>query len=104
MIRLLILGSGFAAFRLLKAIDPHAYAVTVVSRRNHFLFTPLLPSTAVGTIEYRTIPEPLRRAAPRAHVRRASAGRPARGTPPSCTTRSPTTASAATPSWPRPSG
>jgi NADH:ubiquinone reductase (non-electrogenic) len=60
--RLLILGSGFAAFRLLKEIDARAYAVTVVSRRNHFLFTPLLPSTAVGTIEYRTILEPVRRA------------------------------------------
>src|SRR5439155_2490535 len=67
------LGSGFAAFRLLKAIDPRGYAVTVVSRRNHFLFTPLLPSTAVGTIEYRTILEPLRRAAPHAHVRLATA-------------------------------
>src|SRR3954449_5049426 len=73
MPRLLILGSGFAAFRLLKAVDPRRYRVTVVSRRNHFLFTPLLPSTAVGTIEYRTILEPLRRAAPRAHVRLATA-------------------------------
>jgi NADH:ubiquinone reductase (non-electrogenic) len=62
--RLLILGSGFAAFRLLKRVDLRAYAVTVVSRRNHFLYTPLLPSTAVGTIEFRTIVEPIRRSRP----------------------------------------
>jgi NADH:ubiquinone reductase (non-electrogenic) len=60
--RLLILGSGFAAFRLLKRVDVRAYEVTVVSRRNHFLFTPLLPSTTVGTVEYRSIIEPIRRA------------------------------------------
>jgi NADH dehydrogenase FAD-containing subunit len=32
----------------------------VVSPRNHFLFTPLLPSTAVGTLEFRCIQEPVR--------------------------------------------
>src|SRR5262245_27200892 len=71
--RLLILGSGVAAFRLLKAVDRRAYAVTVVSRRTHFLFTPLLPSAAVGTIEYRTILEPLRRAVRGARVLCAAA-------------------------------
>lgn len=58
--RLLILGSGFAAFSLLRRIDVRAYDVTVVSSRNHFLFTPLLPSTTVGTVEFRTILEPVR--------------------------------------------
>jgi NADH:ubiquinone reductase (non-electrogenic) len=62
--RLVILGSGFAAFRLLKQLDLRAYELTVVSQRNHFLYTPLLPSTAVGTIEFRTIIEPIRRAVP----------------------------------------
>jgi NADH dehydrogenase FAD-containing subunit len=62
--RLLILGSGFAAFRLLRRVDLRAYDVTVVSRRNHFLYTPLLPSTAVGTVEFRTIAEPVRRCRP----------------------------------------
>jgi NADH:ubiquinone reductase (non-electrogenic) len=61
---MVILGSGFAAFRLLKQIDLRLYDVTVVSRRNHFVYTPLLPSTAVGTIEFRTIIEPVRRARP----------------------------------------
>jgi NADH:ubiquinone reductase (non-electrogenic) len=59
-----ILGSGFAAFRVLRQIDRRRYDVTVVSRRNHFVFTPLLPSTAVGTIEFRTIIEPVRRGRP----------------------------------------
>jgi NADH:ubiquinone reductase (non-electrogenic) len=66
--RLLILGSGFAAYRLLKRVNLRAYDVTVLSRRNHFLFTPLLPSTAVGTVEFRTIIEPIRRSRPGARL------------------------------------
>ncbi len=58
--RLLILGTGFGAFALLRRLDPRAYDVTVVSPRNHFLFTPLLPSTTVGTVEFRTVIEPVR--------------------------------------------
>lgn len=60
--RLVILGSGFASFSLLKQIDSKAFDVVVVSPRNHFLFTPLLPSTTVGTIEFRSIIEPVRTA------------------------------------------
>lgn len=60
--KLVILGSGFAAFSLLKEVDVKRYAVTIVSPRNHFLFTPLLPSTTVGTIEFRSIIEPIRTA------------------------------------------
>ncbi len=56
----IVLGSGFAAFSLLKEIDVKRYAVRVVSPRNHFLFTPLLPSTTVGTVEFRSIIEPIR--------------------------------------------
>lgn len=58
--RLLILGSGFASFSLLKAIDTSVWHVVLVSPRNHFLFTPLLPSTTVGTLEFRSIIEPIR--------------------------------------------
>jgi NADH:ubiquinone reductase (non-electrogenic) len=57
-----ILGSGFAGFSLLEGIDTDAFTVVVVSPRNHFLFTPLLPSTTVGTIEFRSIVEPVRTA------------------------------------------
>jgi len=59
--RLVILGTGFAGHSLARRIDTARYDVTVVSPRNHFLFTPLLPSTTVGTIEFRSIIEPARR-------------------------------------------
>ncbi len=57
---LTILGTGFAAFSLIKRIEIRHYDIVVVSPRNHFLFTPLLPSTTVGTIEFRSIIEPIR--------------------------------------------
>lgn len=60
--RLVILGTGFASFSAVKGLDTSLYDVTVVSPRNHFLFTPLLPSTTVGTIEFRSIIEPIRTA------------------------------------------
>lgn len=71
--RLLILGTGFGAFALLRGIDASKYDVAVVSPRNHFLFTPLLPSTTVGTVEFRTILEPVRRHRPQTpfHLGRA---------------------------------
>lgn len=62
--KLVVLGSGFAAFSLLKNLRVELLEVTVVSPRNHFLFTPLLPSTTVGTIEFRSIIEPIRVASP----------------------------------------
>ena len=58
--KIVVLGTGFSAFRFLKKINTDIYEVTVVSPRNHFLFTPLLPSTTVGTIEFRSIIEPIR--------------------------------------------
>lgn len=58
--RLLILGTGFGGFSLMKGIRTEHYDVSIVSTRNHFLFTPLLPSTTVGTIEFRSIIEPVR--------------------------------------------
>lgn len=36
-----------------REVNKERYDVTVVSPRNHFLFTPLLPSTTVGTLEFR---------------------------------------------------
>jgi len=57
---LVILGTGFGAFSCLKNINTKQYNIQVVSPRNHFLFTPLLPGTTVGTIEFRSIIEPVR--------------------------------------------
>jgi len=59
-LRLVVLGSGFGSFSFLKQLNIAAYDVTLISPRNHFLFTPLLPSTIVGTIEFRSIIEPVR--------------------------------------------
>ena len=58
--RVVIVGSGWAGFRLATDLDKSRFHVDVVSPRNHFLFTPLLPSTAVGTLEFRAIQEPVR--------------------------------------------
>lgn len=45
---------------LLKKLDTENYNVVVVSPRNYFLFTPLLPSCTTGTVEHRSIMEPIR--------------------------------------------
>ena len=59
--RLVILGSGWGAVSLLKGLDRDAYEVTVISPRNYFLFTPLLPSATTGQVESRSLIEPIRR-------------------------------------------
>ncbi|MGV8016757.1 MAG: hypothetical protein AB2L26_01040 [Ignavibacteria bacterium] len=56
--KIVIIGTGFSALSFIKKINRKIFDVTVVSPRNHFLFTPLLPSTTVGTIEFRSIIEP----------------------------------------------
>ncbi|KAG9626951.1 external NADH-ubiquinone oxidoreductase-like protein, partial [Aureobasidium melanogenum] len=57
---LVILGTGWGAVSLLKKLDTENYNVIVISPRNYFLFTPLLPSCTTGTIEHRSIMEPVR--------------------------------------------
>ncbi|VCU39215.1 Bgt-60043 [Blumeria graminis f. sp. tritici] len=59
--RLVILGGGWGSVALLKALNPNDYHVTVVSPHNYFLFTPMLPSATVGTLEFRSLVEPIRR-------------------------------------------
>ena len=51
--KLVILGTGWGSYKVLRAVDKKVYDVIVVSPRNHFLFTPLLCSTTVGTLEFR---------------------------------------------------
>ena len=63
--RLVILGTGWGGFNLalgLKNTLPADQQLRIVSPSNHFVFTPLLPSTAVGTLEFRCIQEPIRKA------------------------------------------
>eukprot|EP00531_Pseudo-nitzschia_arenysensis_P001355 CAMPEP_0116138558 /NCGR_PEP_ID=MMETSP0329-20121206/12844_1 /TAXON_ID=697910 /ORGANISM="Pseudo-nitzschia arenysensis, Strain B593" /LENGTH=531 /DNA_ID=CAMNT_0003633545 /DNA_START=86 /DNA_END=1681 /DNA_ORIENTATION=- len=58
--RVVVLGTGWGGHTLAKRLDKQKFDVRVISPANHFLFTPLLPSTAVGTLEFRAIQEPVR--------------------------------------------
>ncbi|KAI0147627.1 hypothetical protein GGR57DRAFT_476175 [Xylariaceae sp. FL1272] len=73
--RLVILGSGWGSVALLKQLNPDDYHVTLISPKNYFLFTPMLPSATVGTLEFRSLVEPIRRILSRVngHYLRASA-------------------------------
>jgi NADH dehydrogenase FAD-containing subunit len=59
--KLLVLGSGFGGYSLITRIKPGHWDATLLSPRNYFLFTPLLPSAVSGTVEFRSILEPTRR-------------------------------------------
>ncbi|OCH92738.1 FAD/NAD-P-binding domain-containing protein [Obba rivulosa] len=64
MQRLVILGSGWGGYEILRGIDKKHWNVTIISPSNYFNFTPLLASCAVGTLEFRTAVEPVRRYSP----------------------------------------
>eukprot|EP01114_Cavostelium_apophysatum_P020040 TRINITY_DN660_c0_g2_i3.p1 TRINITY_DN660_c0_g2~~TRINITY_DN660_c0_g2_i3.p1 ORF type:complete len:624 (+),score=111.34 TRINITY_DN660_c0_g2_i3:535-2406(+) len=66
--KIVVLGSGWAALSMIREIDTRYYDIVMVSPRNFFLFTPLLPSVTVGTIEARSVTEPVRK-----YCRRAGA-------------------------------
>ncbi|KAL9125875.1 MAG: hypothetical protein Q9217_004988 [Psora testacea] len=57
--RIVILGSGWAGYVLAQRLCSK-YQTVVISPRSYFVFTPLLNSTAVGTLEFRTALEPVR--------------------------------------------
>jgi NADH:ubiquinone reductase (H+-translocating) len=73
--KLVILGTGWGSVAMLKELRPGDYHVTVVSPENYFLFTPMLPSATVGTLELRSLVEPVRRIVKklRGHFLRAKA-------------------------------
>nr|KYP51220.1 putative NADH dehydrogenase [Cajanus cajan] len=58
--KVVVLGTGWAGTSFLKNLDNPRYEVHVVSPRNYFAFTPLLPSVTCGTVEARSIVEPVR--------------------------------------------
>ncbi|GFZ13308.1 alternative NAD(P)H dehydrogenase 1 [Actinidia rufa] len=62
--RVVVVGSGWAGCRLMKGIDTSLYDVVCVAPRNHMVFTPLLASTCVGTLEFRSVAEPIGRIQP----------------------------------------
>ncbi|GMF09030.1 unnamed protein product [[Candida] boidinii] len=57
---LVILGSGWGGITTLKHLDTSQYNVILISPRNYFLFTPLLPSVPTGTVDAKSIIDPVR--------------------------------------------
>ena len=53
----LIVGGGFAGLSCFRRVDRRKRRVALLTDRNHFLFTPLLPLAAVGSVEVRSIVE-----------------------------------------------
>jgi NADH dehydrogenase len=65
VIRILILGGGFAGVQVLRRIqsafgNDASIDITLVSRDNFFLFSPMLPEVAAGMIETKHIATPIR--------------------------------------------
>ncbi|XP_031276767.1 external alternative NAD(P)H-ubiquinone oxidoreductase B2, mitochondrial [Pistacia vera] len=58
--KVVVLGTGWAGTSFLKSLNNPSYDVQVISPRNYFAFTPLLPSVTCGTVEARSIVEPVR--------------------------------------------
>ena len=59
-----VIGSGWAGAHVAKGINPEYCNLVVLSQRNHMLFTPLLPQTCTGTLEFRAVCEPVTRIQP----------------------------------------
>ena len=65
LVRILILGGGFSGIEVLNRVqkafqDDVRIDITLVSRDNFFLFTPMLPEVSSGSIETRHIITPIR--------------------------------------------
>ncbi|TQD92364.1 hypothetical protein C1H46_022075 [Malus baccata] len=59
--KVVVLGTGWAGVSFLKNLRSSSYDIEVVSPKNYFMFTPLLPSVTCGTVEARSIVEPIRK-------------------------------------------
>ena len=62
--KILILGGGFGGMHVLKELqkkfDSKKISITIVSEKNYFLFTPMLPEVASGMLNPRDITMPIR--------------------------------------------
>lgn len=67
--KVVVLGTGWAGTSFLKNLKDPSYSVQVVSPRNYFAFTPLLPSVTCGTVEARSIVEPIRNIVKKVYIR-----------------------------------
>ena len=59
--KVVILGCGWGGFNFANKLNRSMYDAYLISPRNHFIFTPMLASAAVGTLEFRCIQEPVRK-------------------------------------------
>lgn len=63
--KILVLGSGWGAVSFVKSLDPAlfgdegAYELVVASPRDYFVYTPLLPAVASGTVDAASITTPM---------------------------------------------
>ncbi|KAI0086410.1 nucleotide-binding domain-containing protein [Irpex rosettiformis] len=64
---LVIVGAGWGAVGILNTLNFGDYHVTVISPETYTTFTPLLPSAAVGTVQVRSLVEPIRKIIARLH-------------------------------------
>lgn len=67
--KVVVLGTGWAATSFLKNLKSDSYEVQVVSPRNYFAFTPLLPSVTSGTVEARSVVEPIRNIVKKVYIK-----------------------------------
>jgi NADH:ubiquinone reductase (non-electrogenic) len=59
--KVVIIGSGWAGYRLAHGIDHRKYSITILSPETSFAVTPLLASAACGLFDCRLAHEPIRR-------------------------------------------
>ncbi|GAA6016866.1 hypothetical protein JCM8202_004459 [Rhodotorula sphaerocarpa] len=59
--RLVILGSGWGGYEVMQKVDRRKYDVTLISPNTYMAFTPLLTSASVGTVDFNSTLEPVRR-------------------------------------------
>ncbi|PKS08390.1 hypothetical protein jhhlp_005334 [Lomentospora prolificans] len=58
--RVVILGSGWGGYTLSRKLSTKEFSPLVISPRSYFLFTPLLTSTAGGSLDFSQVIEPIR--------------------------------------------
>nr|CCC94044.1 putative NADH dehydrogenase [Trypanosoma congolense IL3000] len=62
--KVVVIGTGWAGCYFVKDLNPQRLELHVLSTRNHHVLTPLLPQTTTGTLEFRSVCEPITRIQP----------------------------------------